>query len=74
MILLLTFRKYLQNAKIAQVIWTNTTLLEFNEITEYIALDKPDVATKLVKKIFNQVYVMHIMHCYSTLKVHTQHC
>ncbi len=36
----------------AQIIWTEPALQDLNEIAEYIALDKPSAASKLVKKIF----------------------
>ena len=37
----------------AQIVWTETALLEINEIAEYIALDKISAATKLVQKVFS---------------------
>ncbi len=36
----------------AQIIWTEPALQDLNEIAEYIALDKPGAARKLVNKIF----------------------
>ncbi len=39
----------------ARVIWSDTALLELDDIANYIVLDKPNAAKKLVKKIFNQV-------------------
>ncbi len=39
----------------ARLIWSNTALLELNDIAEYIALDKPNVAKILIKKIFSQI-------------------
>ncbi len=36
----------------AQIIWTEPALQDLNEIAEYIALDKPSAASKLVQKIF----------------------
>jgi toxin ParE1/3/4 len=36
----------------AQVVWTEPALNDLDEIAEYIALDKPDAARKLVKAIF----------------------
>ena len=39
----------------AQVIWTEPALLDLNEIAEYIALDKPDAARRLVKQVFSSV-------------------
>ncbi len=37
----------------AQVIWTESAILDLNAIAEYIALDKPNAAAKLVQKIFS---------------------
>ena len=37
----------------AKVIWTDSALLELDLIAQYIALDKPDAAKKLVKTILN---------------------
>lgn len=37
----------------AQIVWTEPALLDLNEIAEYIALDKPDAARRLVKQIFS---------------------
>jgi toxin ParE1/3/4 len=39
----------------AEIIWTEPALQELNDIAEYIALDNKSAASKLVKKIFNQV-------------------
>ena len=39
----------------AQVIWTEPALEDLNEIAEYIALDKPDAAKRLVREVFNKV-------------------
>lgn len=36
------------------VIWTELALADLEEIAEYIALDKPDAAAKLVKKVFQR--------------------
>ncbi len=38
----------------AQIIWTEPALLDLNEIAEYIALDKPGVASHLVQKVFSK--------------------
>jgi toxin ParE1/3/4 len=40
---------------VAQVIWTDPALDQLEEIAEYIALDKPDAASNLVKAIFSTV-------------------
>jgi len=37
----------------AQVIWTEPALLDLESIAEYIALDKPSAASRLVEKIFS---------------------
>jgi toxin ParE1/3/4 len=39
----------------AQIIWTEPALLDLNEIAEYISLDKPDAARRLVKHVFSSV-------------------
>mgnify|MGYP003646919038 FL=1 len=39
----------------AQIKWTEPALDDLNEIAEYIALDKPSAAKKLVKGIFKSV-------------------
>ena len=37
----------------AQVIWTEPALSDLNAIAEYIALDKPSAAVRLVQKVFS---------------------
>ncbi len=37
----------------AQVIWTEPALSDLNAIAEYIALDKPNAAARLVQKVFS---------------------
>ena len=39
----------------AEVIWTDPALDQLEEIAEYIALDKPDAASSLVKATFSTV-------------------
>jgi toxin ParE1/3/4 len=39
----------------AQIIWTEPALIDLEEIAEYIALDKPSAAKKLVKDVFASV-------------------
>jgi len=39
----------------AQIIWTEPALNDLDEIAEYIALDKPSAAKKLVVKVFTQI-------------------
>jgi len=36
----------------AQIIWTEPALSDLDAIAEYIALDKPSAAMKLVQKVF----------------------
>ncbi len=38
----------------AKIIWTEPALIDLNEIAEYIALDKPTAASRLVEKIFTK--------------------
>jgi plasmid stabilization system protein ParE len=39
----------------AQVIWTEPALNDLDSIADYIALDKPDAAARLVQRIFAHV-------------------
>ena len=39
----------------AQIIWTEPALYDLDEIAEYIALDKPNAAKKLVGNVFTKV-------------------
>ena len=39
----------------AQIIWAEPALIDLDEIAEYIALDKPSAAKKLVMVIFTSV-------------------
>ena len=39
----------------AQIIWKDPALSELDEIANYIALDKPSAAIKLVKQIFERI-------------------
>ncbi|WP_223786817.1 type II toxin-antitoxin system RelE/ParE family toxin [Marinicella meishanensis] len=39
----------------AQIIWTEPALEDLDEIAEYIALDKPVAAKKLVTQVFDSV-------------------
>jgi toxin ParE1/3/4 len=40
---------------VAEIVWSESALLDLNEIAEYIALDKPNAAKKLVKNVFSAV-------------------
>ena len=39
----------------ARLIWTESALLELDEIAEYIALDDPLAASRYVQKVFDRV-------------------
>ena len=39
----------------AEIVWTDPALDQLEEIADYIALDKPEAAAGLVKKIFSTV-------------------
>lgn len=39
----------------ARLIWTEPALSDIDEIAEYIALDNPDAAKKLVQKVFQKI-------------------
>ena len=39
----------------AEIIWSESALLDLDEIADHIALDKPNAAKKLVKNVFNTV-------------------
>lgn len=39
----------------AEIVWTNPALDQLEEIAEYISLDKPEAASRLVKKLFSTV-------------------
>lgn len=39
----------------ARLIWTEPALSDLDEIAEYIALDNPDAAKKLVQKVFQKL-------------------
>jgi plasmid stabilization system protein ParE len=39
----------------ARVIWAEPALLDLDTIADYIALDKPDAAHKLVREVFSRV-------------------
>ena len=39
----------------AQIIWTEPALIDLDKIAEYIALDKPGAAKKLVTDVFTSV-------------------
>jgi toxin ParE1/3/4 len=40
---------------VAQVIWTEPALQDLDEIADYISLDKPDAAKRLVQRVFARV-------------------
>lgn len=39
----------------AEIIWSNPALDQLEEIAEYIALDKPEAASRLVREVFSTV-------------------
>lgn len=39
----------------AKVIWAEPALQDLDQIADYIALDDPDAANKLVRKVFEQI-------------------
>ena len=39
----------------AKIIWTEPALADLDQIADYIALDKPDAAKRLVQRIFRHV-------------------
>lgn len=39
----------------AEIIWSESALLDLDEIADHIALDKPNAARKLVKNVFSVV-------------------
>jgi plasmid stabilization system protein ParE len=39
----------------AQLIWTEPALLDLNEVAEYIALEDPAAASKMVRTVFDRV-------------------
>ena len=39
----------------AQVIWAEPALLDLDAIADYIALDDPNAATRLVRRVFDKV-------------------
>jgi toxin ParE1/3/4 len=43
----------------ARVIWTEPALQELDEIADYISLDDPLAAIRLVRKAFNRVELLH---------------
>jgi toxin ParE1/3/4 len=39
----------------AQIVWAESALLDLNDVAEYIALDKPSAARRLVQDIFARI-------------------
>jgi plasmid stabilization system protein ParE len=39
----------------AEIIWTEPALADLDAIADYVALDKPDAASALVKRVFKHV-------------------
>ena len=42
----------------AQIVWAESALLDLNDVAEYIALDKPSAAEKLVQEVFTRVELL----------------
>lgn len=42
----------------AEIIWTEPALADLDGIADYIALDKPDAASRLVKRVFDHVKLL----------------
>jgi plasmid stabilization system protein ParE len=40
---------------VAEIIWSNPALDQLEEIAQYIALDKPEAASRLVREVFSTV-------------------
>jgi toxin ParE1/3/4 len=38
-----------------EIVWTDTALTDLDTIADYIAIDKPDAARELVKRVFEHV-------------------
>ena len=39
----------------AEIIWTEPSLHDLDDIADYIALDKPNAASRFVEKVFNSI-------------------
>lgn len=39
----------------AEIVWTNTALEQLDDLAQYIALDKPDAARALVRRVVETV-------------------
>lgn len=42
----------------AEIIWTEPALRDLDSIAEYLALDKPDAASRLVRSVFSHVELL----------------
>jgi len=42
----------------AQIVWAESALLDLNDVAEYIALDKPSTARRLVQDVFARVELL----------------
>ena len=52
---MLAGRGQAEDEEVARLIWTESALLDLDEIAEYIALDKPVAAAQYVQKVFDRV-------------------
>src|SRR5690606_6404505 len=51
---LVTRRSQNQNVPMARLIWTEPALQDLEQIADYIALDNPAAAQRLVRKVFDR--------------------
>jgi plasmid stabilization system protein ParE len=42
----------------AEIVWTEPALTDLDAIADYIALDKPDAAARLVQRVFSHVELL----------------
>jgi len=42
----------------AQIVWTDPAVSDLDAIADYIALDKPDAASRLVRRVFERVEIL----------------
>jgi toxin ParE1/3/4 len=42
----------------AEIIWTEPTLNDLDTLAEYIALDNPDAASQLVRRVFSRIEML----------------
>ena len=42
----------------AEIVWTEPALNDLDALADYIALDKPDAASRLVRRVFERVEIL----------------